>query len=87
MAEIWTTLPGAVELVDGCKKISAGLGASVEQAFRVGYSVEQVRAVLSAGKAIADGPGNNDNPSTSSTPTRRGEAGVRATYTPLGEDA
>ncbi len=26
-------------------------------------------------------------PSTSSTPTRRGEAGVRATYTPLGEDA
>jgi hypothetical protein len=56
MAELWTSLPGAVELVDGCKKIDADLGSSVEQAFRAGYSVEQVRAVLAAGKAIVDGP-------------------------------
>ena len=43
-------------LIDGCKAIEPNLGQAVEEAFQAGYSVEQVRAMLTTGNAINEGP-------------------------------
>lgn len=43
-------------LIHGSKAIDARLGESVRLAFDAGYSADQVHAMLSAGKAILDGP-------------------------------
>lgn len=45
-----------LDLIEGCKKIDAGLGGAVQQAFDAGYSAEQVHRMLSGSLAMNEHP-------------------------------
>jgi len=50
----WRTIPGAVPLIEGAREIDAKLAAAMIVALEGGYTVEQVRAVLVTGLAMAN---------------------------------
>jgi len=48
--------PGAMELMTGLRRIDTKLADATLVAFRAGYTVDQIRSVMSAGQAMANGP-------------------------------